>query len=163
ALATSCICQPSAPMKNLHDLSTQILMDMDVEANPGPTVSVQTYSLEGFEQELEECLTARLEQRFEQMETRMQRRIDQLEAGLRKQNDAVSGIVGMCEKEHYQSLQREDYLLSDMRALSANLNSFAAEIENKIRIVEDETDKKEGSSKKNSIKLLGVCEQEHEP
>ena len=166
AVVTMCATKSSAKMGNLHDLSAQILLGGDISPNPGPAASVQT-EVSGADLTDERRLHSPdldyWERCFRSLENRMQKKMKKMEKELKKQRSITAEIARQCEKDQKAAREREQDMRREMERLTSNVDTFASDIANKVRINEDQTDKMEGNLKKNNIKLFGIPEPGNEP
>ena len=102
------------------------------------------------------------ETRFEDMENRLQKRIEKLELELSRHKEGVMSLVDLCEHDSKRHFDNEAAISRKMDTISSDLDDFTANIENKFRFDEDQTDKIEGMTKRKNIKLFGVREDNRE-
>jgi len=170
SLAVMSIAQPCSPIQNLHNLSTHILLDGDVESNPGPSNSEKSEThLAGEHSDLRqtsverESLESIWERRFAELESRMEKRIERMETELEKQKDILKSISGACEHGCKNLSESQEVLRGEIDTLGSNLDFLASDVQNQMRMSEDQVDKQEGLVKRNNIKLFGLYEEDHEP
>lgn len=157
AAVAMCVSQPSVQTRNLHDLSGRILIGGDISPNPGPAISVQTEEDLAIKY-LEESMSKKWEQRFRRMEHKMTKRMEHIQTELQRQQEIVAEIASHCEQDHQQRIKQDNSLRIELNTLTENID----EIENKVRINEDQADKNENSIKKNCIKFFGLIEANQE-
>ena len=160
--------QPS--VKNLHDLSTRILLAGDVETQPGPRNN-GTEEIAAADEQPEETSTIHLEEeslaatwerRFLELEKKMETKYQRLEAELDRQKVANAGLVILCEQEFQQMEKVQKEIKQDVGSLRANMESVKVEIQNVSYTCEDYADKNESTARRTNIKLFGVFDTEKE-
>ena len=163
------VSQPHA-LHNLHDLSPLLLLDGDIEENPGPTSSTQTNpDLEGntldeshhnagnFKQEMEIW-----EKRFTTLQKKTEKKLKKMEAKMKKQEMFNQRLSELCEHEFKKQAKDQSQTQKQIQKLEANFNYFADDTDNRMRINDEQTDKQEQVMKRNNVKIFGVPEKERE-
>ena len=169
----ACVAQPGSTPRSLHDLSPLLLLVGDIEENPGPSTAVQTepeqhgktqeaaYQEPGYSQQ--EANTTYWEKRIRTLEHKMNKKMKRMDKELKRQKDFTDRLANLCEHDSRILFEEQNQMKRNTQDLERNLNGFIDDVENKLRMAEEQTDNQEKVLKRNNIKLFGVPEREREP
>ena len=170
-IVLACATQPDSSSKNLHDLSPLLLRGGDIEENPGPSTAVQTEpelteqttSLRNQENPRHNEILTLWEEKFRALEQKTDKKLAKLERELENQKDFSYRLSEICE-HHCTYLENEhNQLQIEIQTLEESQKGIAYDMENRIRLTNDQADKHEQILKRNNIKMFGVPERDREP
>ena len=157
----ACISQPGATSKNLHDLSALLLQNGDIEENPGPSSSVQTDA--DLPDKTLDDMMALWDEKFRALERKTDKKLMKLEKELKQQRDYNYRLVELCENECKLLENDQLQIHQNVQNLDGNMRGVVYDLENRIRMADDQADKHEQILRRNNLKMFGVPERDREP
>ena len=161
SLMLACVSQQVTTSKNLHDLSALLLQNGDIEENPGPSSSVQTDA--DLPDKTLDDMMALWDEKFRALERKTDKKLMKLEKELKQQRDYNYRLVELCENECKLLENDQLQIHQNVQNLDGNMRGVVCDLENRIRMADDQADKHEQILRRNNLKMFGVPERDREP